>query len=164
MTLHSDLSALEASGLVRLSQVEPELEYLFRHALIQDAAYNSLLKTNRRGLHQAVGEALERLYPERREEFAPVLGQHFLEAGDPQRALNYFSLAGDEALKLYANAEAALHYAHALEIAHQNTATAENDQLIHLYTGHGRALELTGRYPEALNTYNVMQMVARERN
>src|SRR6185436_8223568 len=82
MTLHADLSALEASGLVRLSQIEPELEYLFRHVLIQDAAYHSLLKADRRRLHLMVGEALERLYPDRADtqELAPLLGQHFDEA------------------------------------------------------------------------------------
>ena len=104
MPLQINLTTLEASGLIRLAQTEPELEYLFRHALIQDAAYNSLLKNNRRMLHHAVGEVLEQLYPERRDELAPVLGQHFQEAGDYQRALNYFSLAGDEALKINANA------------------------------------------------------------
>jgi len=163
MTLQTDLAALEASGLVRLSQIDPELEYLFRHALIQDAAYNSLLKTNRRALHRAVGEALERTYPERRDELAPLLGQHFLEAGDQPRALTYFSLAGDAALQIYANAEAALHYAHALEIAQGAAGVADSAQLLHLYTGRGRALELTSRYPEALNTYTEMQALARKR-
>src|ERR1051325_3095540 len=128
MPLQTDLTTLEATGLIRLSQVEPELEYLFRHALIQDAAYNSLLKNNRRTLHQAVGETLERLYPDRRDELSPVLGQHFLEAGDEARALNYFSLAGDVALKIYANAEAALHYTHAIEIAKHHLGTAEREQ------------------------------------
>src|SRR5689334_3986720 len=163
MTLQTDLTALETSGLLRLAQVEPELEYLFRHALIQDAAYNSLLKNNRRTLHRAVGEALEHLYPDRREELAPLLGQHFLEAGDSERALNYFSLAGDMALKIYANAEAALHYAHALEIAHGQAVTAGSAQLLHLYIHCGRALELTGRYAEALQTYTALHTLARER-
>ncbi len=58
MSLRTRLSALEASGLIRLAQVEPEIEYLFRHALVQDAAYASLLKADRRILHRTVGEAL----------------------------------------------------------------------------------------------------------
>lgn len=163
MTLQTDLAALENSGLIRLAQMEPEIEYLFRHVLIQDAAYNSLLKNSRRALHHAVGETLEQLYPDRRDELAPLLGQHFLEAGEPERASNYFSLAGDTALKIYANAEAALHYARAIEIAKQKAGTAASEQLLHLYTGRGRALELTGHYTEALSAYNEMQSLARER-
>jgi tetratricopeptide (TPR) repeat protein len=53
------LDALESKGLIRLAAIDPELEYLFRHALVQDAAYESLLKQERRALHRQVGEALE---------------------------------------------------------------------------------------------------------
>ena len=57
------LDTLESKGLIRLAAIDPELEYLFRHALVQDAAYESLLKQERRALHRQVGEALEQLYP-----------------------------------------------------------------------------------------------------
>ncbi len=63
MTLVSQLTTLEFAGLIRLAQVQPELEYVFRHALVQEAAYASLLRQDRRDLHRAVGETLERLYP-----------------------------------------------------------------------------------------------------
>src|SRR3990172_2516056 len=62
MILTSQLDTLLASGLVQLAAAQPELEYIFRHALIQDAAYHSLVKADRRQLHRAVGEALEALY------------------------------------------------------------------------------------------------------
>ena len=62
MTVTTHLTTLEASGLVRLAQTQPELEYLFRHALLQDAAYGSLVRSDRRALHLAVAEAMERLY------------------------------------------------------------------------------------------------------
>ena len=55
MTIISQLNALEMSGLIRLVQAQPELEYLFRHALVQDTAYGSLLKQDRKRLHLAVG-------------------------------------------------------------------------------------------------------------
>jgi predicted ATPase len=107
MSLRAHLGKLEASGLIHLAQVEPELEYLFRHALVQDAAYASLLKADRRVLHKAVGEALERLYPDQlaSRELAPVLGRHFREAGDAGRAFKYYALAGEAALGTYANQE-----------------------------------------------------------
>jgi tetratricopeptide (TPR) repeat protein len=93
------LDTLEAKGLIKLATVRPELEYLFRHALVQDAAYGSLLKQERRELHGRVGEALESLFPERREELAPVLAMHFEQAGDRDRAVDYFVEAARHALR-----------------------------------------------------------------
>jgi tetratricopeptide (TPR) repeat protein len=164
MTLHADLAALEASGLVRLSQIDPELEYLFRHALIQDAAYHSLLKTDRRRLHLMVGETLERLYPDRADtqELAPLLGQHFDEGGDDPRALKYFTLAGDAAARVYANSEAIALYTRALAIA-ERTTPLPNETLLHLYAQRGRAFELSNKYPEALQNYVDMEATAQAR-
>src|SRR5256885_6437582 len=56
MTARAELNTLEASGLVQVAALEPELEYLFRHALVQDAAYSSLLKQDRRTLHRLAAE------------------------------------------------------------------------------------------------------------
>ena len=55
------LTRLETVGLIQQAQIQPELEYLFRHALVRDAAYKSLLNADRKPLHRAVAEALERL-------------------------------------------------------------------------------------------------------
>ncbi len=90
----AQLDTLEAKGLIRLAAIRPELEYLFRHALVQDAAYGSLLKQERRALHERVGEALEALYPERQAELAAVLAMHFEQAGDTERAIRYLIEAG----------------------------------------------------------------------
>jgi tetratricopeptide (TPR) repeat protein len=97
MTADTQLDTLEAKGLVRLAALRPELEYLFRHALVQDAAYGSLLKQERRELHARVGEALEELYPERRDELAPVLAMHFESAGETDKAIDYFAAGGEHA-------------------------------------------------------------------
>ena len=78
-----ELDTLESKGLIRVAAIQPELEYLFRHALVQDAAYESLLKQERRSLHRLVGDALEQLYPERHGELAAVLARHFEQAGEP---------------------------------------------------------------------------------
>ena len=99
MTVDTQLDTLTAKGLVRLVAERPELEYLFRHALVQDAAYGSLLKQERRELHGKVGEALEALYPDRTGELAPVLAMHFEQAGDPEKAINYYVAGGQHALE-----------------------------------------------------------------
>ena len=89
MVSDTQLDTLEAKGLIRLATLQPDVEYLFRHALVQDAAYESLLKQERRELHHSVGEALEELYPDRRGELSSVLALHFEQAGDNTRAIPY---------------------------------------------------------------------------
>ncbi|MFN2556640.1 MAG: adenylate/guanylate cyclase domain-containing protein [Nitriliruptorales bacterium] len=100
------LGQLEAAGLLRLTSARPELVYAFRHALVQDAAYGSLLKSERRRLHGVVGEALERLYPQRRGELAAQLARHFEQSRRPDRAARYQLEAGEQALRRFANREA----------------------------------------------------------
>ncbi len=159
------LNALESAGLVRLARTLPELEYLFRHALIQDAAYASLVKQDRQRLHLAAGEALERSYPDRltSRDLAPLLAQHFDVAGDETRALRYFTLAGDAAARVYANAEAAHHYSRALVLA-RRAAHVDGQTLRHLFFSLGRALELSAQDARALVTYADAETVARERD
>ena len=106
MSARNDLGLLEASGLVQVAALEPELEYLFRHALVQDAAYSSLLKQDRRTLHRLAAETLLTLYPERRGELAAVIAMHFERAGDPAAAVEHFVVAGEHALERFANREA----------------------------------------------------------
>ncbi|MDR7419328.1 MAG: adenylate/guanylate cyclase domain-containing protein [Armatimonadota bacterium] len=100
------LGTLESWDLIRLATVEPEVVYAFRHALVQDAAYEALLKRERAGLHLKVGEALERLYPDRREDLAGILAYHFENAAAPARATEYLVLAGRHALRRFAMREA----------------------------------------------------------
>src|SRR2546421_12652062 len=102
MTLSSQLGLLEGAGLIQLASIQPELEYLFRHVLVKDAAYTSLVKSDRRALHQVVGETLERLYANSSRQISggevyPLLGFHFAGAGDARRAQRYYTLAGEAA-------------------------------------------------------------------
>ncbi len=152
--LSGRLKTLEGTGLIAVAQLKPELEYLFRHALIHDAAYASLVKFDRIALHREVGEALERLYPDRlaSQELASLLGEHFFQAGDDERALKYFTLAGDASARVYANVEARQHYTRAVEIA-KRALHVDAEQLIHLYTQRGRVMELSGQYADALDNY-----------
>jgi tetratricopeptide (TPR) repeat protein len=162
MSLSSHLAALESGGLIRLAQEKPELEYLFRHALYQEAAYASLLKGDRKELHQAVGETLERLFPDRLEDLAPVLAKHYDEARDFLRALHYYTLAGDIAARRYANSEASMHYRRALEIAKEYPGM-ESTRLNSLFLAQGRILELSAQYETAQENYQEMEHIATQR-
>jgi DNA-binding SARP family transcriptional activator len=91
--------------------------YRFRHALIQEATYNGLLRAERRLLHGRAAWALEAVAEGRTDEVAAVLGRHFAAAGEPGRALRYYEIAGDHATVSFANDEAISSFRAALTIA-----------------------------------------------
>ena len=134
-------------------------EYAFRHALIQEAAYESILIKKRTELHRRIGEIMEALYADRVEEFAPLLAYHFYNAAD-ERSLKYDVIAGEKSARLYANAEAVTHFSRALEVAKRNGS--ENQFITKLHTQLGSALELSGRYEQAVQNYDDMQAFGRE--
>ncbi len=147
--------------LMDMSLIESmQNEYSFRHVLIQEAAYESILFKTRAALHRKIGEIMEELHRDRLEEFAPLLAHHFYAAQDV-RSLRYDILAGEKAARLYANAEAATHFSRALEVARRNRS--ELSQITYLFSELGRVLELAGRYEQALENYNAWQEFGRER-
>lgn len=147
MTLTSQLNTLESAGLVRIAQYEPDLEYLFRHALVQEAAYASLLVGDRTRLHQLVGRAMEGLYAGRLDEHAAELAHHFERAGDRPRAFDYSRRAGENALASYANREAEGHFRRALELGEGR------EQQAACLDGLGEALSRQSRYSEAIQVW-----------
>ena len=110
MELDEALERLVASELVFRRGVAPEASYVFKHALVQDAAYQSLLKSRRRSLHAEIAEALRRLFPQLEATEPELLAHHYSEAGLAERAVEYWERAGNRALKRSANVEAVRHY------------------------------------------------------
>ncbi len=156
--LTSRLRTLERAGLIDEVARTPDREYAFYHSLTQEATYGTILLKRRRELHQRVGEALEDLYADRVEEFAALLARHFREAGDDARTVKYATTAGDSAARLFANVEAVTHYTSAIEAAER--LEAGDEPLHHLYPSRGRALELSGRFDDAVANYEEMEAVA----
>jgi tetratricopeptide (TPR) repeat protein len=144
--LDRQLDVLEHAGLLRMTQLVPELQYIFRHALVQEAAYASLLRQDRKRLHLAAGEVIERHAADRLEEFAPMLGQHFDEAGDITRAARYYTLAGEHAMRQYAVHEAVTQYSNALEVVRQIN---DAGQLAILFRKRAIAYETLGDFDRA---------------
>ena len=158
--LDSRLSDLQRSELIREAARDPELEYAFRHALTQEAAYSSILRKERRLYHLRVGDALERLFPDRQADLAPLLAHHFFEAGDP-RALNYAVLAGDQAFRMYAVESAIQHYRKALELE-RKTPMDDPEAVRHLFTRLGRSYELVNQFESALDLYEEMRSAGQQ--
>lgn len=151
MTILSQLEHLERAGLVAATPSSAGPMYLFRHSLIHETTYLTLLRQDRRKLHLAVARLIERLYHNRLDEYAPVLAQHYLEGGDDASALRYLTRSGELSAAVYANDEAALHYAQAVQVAVR--MDCPDDVLTDLYSRYGRILELRNRYETALSVY-----------
>jgi ABC-type transport system substrate-binding protein/class 3 adenylate cyclase len=108
------LSKLQWLQLVVEERSGPAPEYRFRHGLVQEAAYRTLLEARRRELHLRVGEALVELHRDSPAEVYGLLARHFAEADDPERAVEYLLKAGDAARAVYADDEAIELYRRAL--------------------------------------------------
>jgi len=96
--------------LIREAASLPELTYIFKHALVQEAAYESMLLEQRRRLHEAVAVCIERLFPDRLDEFSGVLAYHYTRAEQWEKAHEFLVRAGDQAAAVAADAEALEHY------------------------------------------------------
>ncbi len=114
--LDQHLAQLQRVDLVREKTRRPELEYIFKHSLTQEAAYNSLLVERRKEFHRRVGAALEDLFADRREEFYGLLAHHFDAGGEREKAVDYLLRAGDKARLEDAHEEAIGQYRRAIEI------------------------------------------------
>jgi class 3 adenylate cyclase/tetratricopeptide (TPR) repeat protein len=158
--LNQHLTALQRVELIREAARFPELEYMFLHEMTRDAAYETILKRERRKFHQSVGEAIEALFPERIEDEASRLAQHFLEANEFQKAFDYFIMAGDHARRLYANSEAIQAYSKAISLL--GTVDVEEDRLVYVYRRRGRTFELINQYDEALANYHELSEIGRQ--
>jgi tetratricopeptide (TPR) repeat protein len=103
------LDQLVTAGLVFRRGVLPGASFMFKHALVQDAAYGTLLRSQRRQLHARIGEVLEEKFPEMAEAQPEVLAHHYTHAGLVDPAIEYWRKAGERALRRSATVEATRH-------------------------------------------------------
>jgi class 3 adenylate cyclase/tetratricopeptide (TPR) repeat protein len=113
--LEGQLDQLQSVELIREKQRIPELEYIFKHALAQEAAYEGILLQERREVHARVGAAIETLMADRLDEFYGLLAYHYSAAEQWEQAQEYLFKAGDQAGSMAADAEALAHYRQAME-------------------------------------------------
>jgi predicted ATPase/class 3 adenylate cyclase len=113
------LVQLEHNSLIRERARDPELEYIFHHALTQEVAYESLLHDHRRQLHRRVGEAMEVMFADRLAEFLAAIGEQYYKGEAWESAFSFLVRAGEAAAALSASSEARLLFNRALDcLAH----------------------------------------------
>jgi predicted ATPase/class 3 adenylate cyclase len=121
--------------------------YIFRHILMVDAIYSTLLKRDRLKMHQQVAEAIETIYQYRLDEQVEILARHFSASSRLDRALHYLILAGQKAALGYANSQARQHFEEALQLLSQVKHSPRQELQVHM--GLGDILVLAGEYPQA---------------
>ncbi len=116
MDLDAALERLTASGLISRRGTPPAATYSFKHALVQDAAYVTMLKSRRRQLHSSIAKVLIESFPAMAERLPEVVAHHFTEAGLASEAIGYWRKAGQLASARSANREAAKSFEQALHL------------------------------------------------
>src|SRR5437868_5477566 len=148
-----DQQASETAGL-------EEGEYIFKHAITHDVAYDSMLFARRKELHQLAAEAIEALFPGRLDELSATLGYHYDRAEAGERAIFHLGRAAERAKATFANAEAIGFYESA--IRHITRAGEERfrESGARLSEGLGDVLTLVGRHEEAREAFGRAQVLA----
>lgn len=160
------LQNLEKYDVIIPQNSEQELEYAFKHVFTQESVYSSLLRSDRRQLHQQIGEALETLYAsalvaEAHQTEAPddlplLLAYHFETSGDKERALKYLTQAAEAAYQAYANQEARDLYGRALALLENNDYAKRWD----LLAGQEKVLDRLGERERQAAQLTLMQTLA----
>jgi len=116
VSLQRGLHQLVEAELLYQQGLPPQATYLFKHALIQEAAYQSLLRSTRQQHHQRIAQVLEAQFPDTAETRPELLAHHYTEAGLPAQAIPYWQQAGQRAYERSAYVEAIAHLTKGLEV------------------------------------------------
>jgi len=128
-TLQSALAHLAASELIFVRGEPPDSTYIFKHALVQDAAYATMVRSKCQQLHSRIADALTQGFPETVETQPELMAHHLAQAGLTERAIEYFRKAARRAIERSANAEAIGHLTRALEMLESLPENPERERL-----------------------------------
>jgi predicted ATPase len=142
--VHQGLHQLVAAEFLYQRGVPPQATYTFKHALIQDVAYQSLLKSTRQQYHQRIAQALEAQFPEIVETQPELVAQHYTAAGCHEQAVPYWQRAGQHASDRSAYLEAISHVTTGIELLKTlPESPAHTQQALSLHIALGAALQMT---------------------
>jgi len=109
LELTSRLSHLKEAEIIFERGLFPQVNYVFQHALMQEAVYNSLMEKTRKSYHLSIAKTIENIYADHLEEYSPLLALHYTRGGDHEKGYVYHRKAGNFAARSYANQEALEH-------------------------------------------------------
>ena len=137
------LTAMQALDLVR--REGNSSDYVFKHALVRDALYQSLLSEARTPLHLKIAEETERRSGNRLTEVAEALAHHYSQTGQAEKAFTYLSMAGSKSLSVYSLDEATTHFEAALALIDKSPSCASDDQVGDFLVSYMLLLNMSGQ-------------------
>ncbi|MBK5650678.1 MAG: AAA family ATPase, partial [Rhizobium sp.] len=147
--VEAQLAAMQAADLIH-----PEVKsnsYLFKHALVRDALYHSLLTEARTAMHLRIAEEIERRGGNRLTEVAEVLAYHYSQASRAKKAFAYSSMAGTKSLSVYSLEEATSHFTAALGLLHSDSDCASDDQVAEFLVSYTFLLNMTAQIKSTID-------------
>jgi class 3 adenylate cyclase/tetratricopeptide (TPR) repeat protein len=129
--LHSAMATLVDAEVLYRRGVMPQAHYLFKHALIRDAAYESLLKSKRQQIHSRIARVLEEQFPETVQAQPELIAHHYTGAGLIAQAIPYWQKAGEQAVQRAAFPEAINYFAEGLTLLPEGAGESDSDQRQH---------------------------------
>ena len=149
------LDHLKTIQLIRERRRVEEIEYLFKHALAQEAAYESILIQKRKAIHLKVAQSVETIFKERLREFYGMLAFHYGKGEDEEKTEEYLIKAGEEALKSSASSEALHYYQEALDLYVKKFGDTADPEKVVMFEKHiGLAYFNKGQFLEAVEYFN----------
>jgi len=129
--IDKSLSGLERLEFIRTRTIQPDLEYIFKHALTQEVVYNGLLKKERQVLHERIGLIMEQLFHDRLPEFYETLAFHYKQGQSISKAVDYLIKCGEKSLNRYSLDEAHRYFQEAFDVlSNKESRSREDDKLL----------------------------------
>jgi tetratricopeptide (TPR) repeat protein len=153
---------LEHFNLIRQLKALPEIEYIFKHALTQEVAYNGLPKREREIIHERIGSVIEQLFQERLPEFYETLAFHFSRSKSLRKAVYYSVKSGDKSLERYALDEAHRNYSQAFEMLKSKRLDSEEEKglLLEILIKWAFILYYLGDFNSFINLFSAHEKMA----
>ncbi|MBW2637466.1 MAG: hypothetical protein JRC86_08105, partial [Deltaproteobacteria bacterium] len=148
--IDKSLTNLERLDLIHTRSLQPDLEYIFKHALTQEVVYNGLLKKERQQIHEKIGFVVEELFHDRLHDFYEALAYHFKEGQSLHKAVEYLIKAGEKSTRRYSLEEANQYYQEAFNLisAKPDRSMAEQELFIEILNNWSLVQYLRGHFED----------------
>jgi tetratricopeptide (TPR) repeat protein len=124
------LGGLQGLDFIRTKSLQPDPEYMFKHAMTQEAVYNGLLKRERQAIHEQIGLVMEQLFHDRLSEHSESLAFHFKRGQSPVKAVNYLIESGEKSINMYAIHESHEYFAEAYDLLINTSDDSEQQKIL----------------------------------
>lgn len=160
--LRTHLTNLVGLEVLYEKALYPELEYIFKHALTQEVAYESLLKQRRRGIHGRIARTIEELYADRLDKHYELLAHHWELSESPERAIEYLVLAGEKSNRAMSASTAVGFFSRALDLIEESKRPQDPSLVLKIRMGRARSLHIIGEIESALEDFEQAVRLASE--